>query len=299
MQLPLGPRGTGIGLRQPHVAALLETTRRVDWVEIIPENYIGRGGRWAAHLDAVRVRWPVLVHGVSLSLGGPDPFDAAYFQALAGLLRQVDAPFYTDHICYAQVGGMQSHQLLPLPFTLEAVHHVAGRIRLAQRLLDIPIAVENISFYATMPGSDMHWVDFVAAVVEEADCGLMFDVNNLYVNTCNHGGDPVALLDRLPLDRVVQIHMAGHERRGGRVLDHHGSPVDEAVLSLYEAVIARIGEVPTLLEWDLNLPDLDTVLDEADRIRHRARISVGGVASNGLPPLSGPRPRRAHAEIRR
>ncbi len=259
--------GVGIGLRPPHVTDLLASDRHVDFLEIIPENYVGRGGDAARHLAACRERWPILVHGVSVSVGGPDPLDRAYLDGLADVLRIVDAPFYTDHLCYTSVGGFESHQLLPLPFHLEAVHHAATRIRALRDVLKMPIAVENISYYAVMPGSDMAAVDFVAAVVDEADCGLLLDVNNLYVNAMNHGLDPMACLDRLPLERVVQLHIAGHELQHGRYIDHHGAPVDDAVVALYADVLRRLGPVPTLLERDTNIPPLDEVLDEADRLR--------------------------------
>jgi uncharacterized protein (UPF0276 family) len=267
---PVGPRGVGIGLRRPHVSDLLATPRRVDWLEIIPENYIGRGGGMSRHLDACLERWPVLVHGVTASVGGPDPFDDAWLEGLRLLLSRVRAPFYTDHLCFTSVGGLQSHQLLPLPFHREAVAHAVARIRELQARLRLPVAVENISFYAVMPGSDRSFADFEAQVLEEADCGLLLDVNNLYVNARNHGLDPLAVLDRYPLERVWQLHLAGHEEVHGRVIDHHGAPVAPEVLALYDEVVRRIGPVPTLLERDLNLPPLDEVLDEADAIRARA-----------------------------
>ncbi len=261
-------RGVGIGLRNPHVDALLAGSRPLDFVEIIPENYVGRGGRDRATLRAARERWPVLVHGVSTSIGGPDPFDADYLAGLKVLLRELEAPFYTDHLCFTTFGGRQSHQLLPLPTSDEAVAHAAARIRELRDRLDIPVAVENISQYASMPGSTMGLSAFVAAVCEEADCGLLLDVNNLFVNAANFHTDPAADLAALPLSRVVQIHVAGHERRGDRLIDNHGAPVTDAVRVLLRDAVAAAGrEVPVLLERDLNLPPLDEVLDEADSLR--------------------------------
>ena len=267
------PTGVGIGLRGPHADELLTTDRRVDFLEIIPENYVFRGGRDAHILAAARERWPVLVHGVSRSIGGPDPFDTEYLRGLSTLLRTIDAPFYTDHLCFTTFGGRQSHQLLPLPTSAEAVEHVAARIRALRDLLDLPVAVENISQYATMPGSELGLSEFVAAVCERADCGLLLDVNNLYVNAVNFGTDPWADLRALPLHRVVQIHVAGHEKRGARLIDHHGAPVCDTVQDLLAAAVAAIGEVPVLLERDTNLPPLAEVLDEADALR--ARIAAG------------------------
>lgn len=261
------PRGVGIGLRPPHVQELMRTERALDFLEICPENYVGRGGFDAYHLAACRERWPILVHGVSVSLGGPDPLDTEYLGQLKQLLRDLRVPFYTDHLCYTTVGGFQSHQLLPLPFSAEAVAHTAARIRKIRGILDLPVAVENISYYAHMPGTQMLHTDFVRAVCEEADCGLLLDVNNLFVNATNHKLQPLEQLDRLPLERVVQIHIAGHTRQGGRLIDDHGAPTCPEVIELYREVTRRLGNVPTLLERDTRIPPLGEVLDEADMIR--------------------------------
>jgi uncharacterized protein (UPF0276 family) len=257
----------GIGLRRPHVPDLLASTRRIDWLELAPENYLGRGGSMSRHLDACLERWPVLVHGVTASVGGPDPFDDAWLDALRLFLSRVRAPFYTDHLCWTAVDGQQSHQLLPLPFSRAARAHAVDRLRALRDRLGVPVAIENISFYAVMPGSETDFHTFEADVLEEADCGLLLDVNNLYVNARNHGLDPWALLDRYPLHRVWQLHLAGHEHVGGRVIDHHGAPVAPEVLALYAEVVRRLGPVPALLERDLHLPPFDEVADEADAIR--------------------------------
>ncbi|MEZ4235365.1 MAG: DUF692 domain-containing protein [Myxococcota bacterium] len=261
------PTGVGIGLRNPHLTDLLATERSLDFLEIIPENYVGRGGPDLRTLDACRERWPLLVHGVAMSIGGPDPFDDAYVEGLRALLRRIDAPFYTDHLCYSSYGGFQSHQLLPLPQSDQAVLHAARRIRELRDRLDLPVAVENVTTYANMPGSTMTAAAFVAAVAEEADCGLLLDVNNLYVNAKNLGTDLRTDLDVLPLHRVVQLHVAGHDVRQGRWIDSHGAPVADEVAALVVEVIARVGDVPVLLERDLNLPPLAEVLDEADTLR--------------------------------
>ncbi|MEQ1506199.1 MAG: DUF692 domain-containing protein [Myxococcota bacterium] len=263
----VGPTGVGVGLRRPHVQALLATDRRVDWLELTPENYLGRGGGMSRHLDACLERWPVLVHGVTASIGGPDPYDDGWLDALRRFLARVRAPFYSDHLCWTSAGGFQSHQLLPLPFHREAIDHAVGRIRALRDALRVPIAVENISFYAVMPGSDLGFAAFEAAVVEEADCGLLLDLNNLYVNARNFGLDPMEVLDRYPLDRVWQVHLAGHELQHGRYIDTHGAPVAPEVQALYVALVERIGPVPALLERDTNLPPLAEVLDEADALR--------------------------------
>jgi uncharacterized protein (UPF0276 family) len=222
-------------------------------------------------LRACAERWPIAVHGVSLSLGGPDRLDHAYLVVLKALLDEFAVPLYTDHLCYASIGGISFHDLLPLPFSGEAVMHTARRIREVADALERPVAVENISYYATMPGSELDEGAFVRAVVEEADCGLLLDVNNAYVNAVNHDRDPQAVLLELPLDRTVHIHLAGHCPEDGRLVDDHGAPVDDAVWSLYRSALARTGPRPTIVEWDTKIPPLARVLDEADRARAIAR----------------------------
>lgn len=260
-------RGVGIGLRKAYADALPSIERRIDFVEIVPENVLGRGGRARARLDAAAARWPVLAHGVSASIGGPDPFDAEHVRQLKEVLDRYEVAVYSDHLCWVGAGGWSSHDLLPLPFTEEAVRHAAGRVRELADRLERPVALENISFYAIMPGSRLDEPDFVRAVCEEAGCGLMLDVNNVVVNARNHGRDAAADLLRLPLDRVVQIHVAGHELQGHRVIDTHGAPVDAETHGLLALAAQHVGDVPVLLEWDTSIPSLDRVLDEADAVR--------------------------------
>ncbi|MEM7151350.1 MAG: DUF692 domain-containing protein [Myxococcota bacterium] len=260
-------KGVGIGLRREHFAAIGGCDRALDWLEIIPENYVGRGGLVRRNLAQCRERWPVVAHGVSLSLGGPDPLDLEYVAGLKQLLDELEAPFYTDHLCYATIGGRNFYDLLPLPFSEEAVVHCAGRIRELADRLERPVGVENISYYAEMPGGSLSEGEFVSAVVTEAGCGLLLDVNNVYVNARNHDEDPVAALESLPLDAALQVHLAGHIEEGGRLLDNHGAPVLDEVWSLYRHALSKTGPVPTLIEWDTDIPPLDRVLDEADRAR--------------------------------
>lgn len=258
--------GVGIGLRKPHFAALSTCARRLDWLEFVPENFVGVGGPSRRALDRCRERWGLAAHGVSIDVGGPDELDEGYLAALKGLLDALDVPYYTDHLCYASIGGTFFHDLLPLPFTDEAVRHVAWRTRAVADRLARPVALENISTYARMPGT-MSEGAFVTAVLEEADAGLLLDVNNVYVNAINHGEDPEASLLALPLHRTRQIHLAGHVREGPRLLDHHGSAVCDAVWGLFALALRHTGPVPVLLEWDTDIPPLDRVLDEADRAR--------------------------------
>lgn len=259
--------GVGISLRQPHYDAILASDRRVDWLEIQPENFMGTGGRPARALEQCLERWTVVPHGVALSIGGPDPLAEEYLAPLEKLLARVDPPYFSEHICYSSAHGVQFHDLLPLPFTDEAVHHVAKRARQVVDRLERPIVLENISFYAVMPGSTMTQGQFITSLLDEIDGGLLLDVNNVYVNATNHGRDVHEVLDELPLERTRQIHLAGHRKEGDLLIDDHGSAVIDEVWALYRHVLERIGPVPTLIEWENSLPPLDAVLDEADVAR--------------------------------
>ncbi len=259
--------GAGIGLRREFYEALPLTGRSLDWVEIIPENFLTLGGRSQRALDASAERWPVLPHGVGLNIGGPDALDEEYITRLAALVRRVDSPFFSDHLCYSRLGGVYLHDLLPLPFNEEAVEHVVPRVREVMARVGRPFLLENPSYYARMPGGTLAEADFLRHVAEQADCGLLLDVNNVYVNAQNHGYDPRAFLDALPLERVVQIHLAGHDRREDVIIDTHGAEVCDEVWQLYRYVVQRTGPVSTLIEWDQDIPSLEAVLDQADLAR--------------------------------
>lgn len=263
----LKPLGAGIGLRRSFYEALPRTERPLDWVEIIPENFLSLGGRPQHTLAACAERWTVLPHGVGLNIGGPDPMDEDYVTRLAALVKRLDAPFFSDHLVYSRLGGVYLHDLLPLPFNEEAVEHVVPRVREAMARVGRPFLLENPSYYAHMPGGTLPEATFLRHVAEQADCGLLLDVNNVYVNAQNHGYDPRAFMDALPLERVVQIHLAGHERLPDVIIDTHGAPVCDDVWSLYRYVLERTGPVSTLIEWDQAIPSLEAVLDEADLAR--------------------------------
>jgi len=260
-------KGVGIGLRHEHFDEILETKRRVDWLEIVPENYVDIGGRASRILDACLERWRVIAHGVSVSLGGPDPLDEDYLRGLLRLCDKIEAPFYSDHLCYSAIDGIEFLDLLPLPFNDEAVEHSAQRIEAVADRLERQVLVENITYYATMPGSHLQPGAFVTAVAEAADCGLLLDVNNVYCNAKNHGRDPMTMLFELPWERAKQVHLAGHLEEGPRLLDNHGAPVVDEVWAMYRALLEKAGPIPTLIEWDTDIPALDRVLDEADRAR--------------------------------
>lgn len=275
--VPQGPPGVGIGLRRPHHKEIFETPRQVDWLEFVPENFLGRGGRGPATLRRAAEHWPLIAHGVTMSFGGPDPFDAAQLAQLKAMLDEIDAPYYSDHLCYSVVGGTVLHDLLPLPFTQEVVRHVAPRIREVAERLERPVLVENITCYAVMPGSRMTEGEFVTAVVEEAGCGLLLDVSNVYVNAKNQGDDPMERLFALPIERTGQIHLAGHTDEGDRLVDTHAAPVVDEVWEMYAAVIRELGRpVSTLVEWDQHIPGLEAVLDEADRARALTESTLAG-----------------------
>ena len=263
----LRPLGAGIGLRREFYEALPQTERSLDWVEIIPENFLTLGGRSRRALGACVERWPVLPHGVGLNIGGPDALDEDYITRLAALVKEVDSPFFSDHLCYSRVGGVVLHDLLPLPFNEEAIEHVVPRVREVMARVGRPFLLENPSYYARMPGGTLEEATFLRRVVEEADCGLLLDVNNVYVNARNHAYDPRAFVDALPLERVVQIHLAGHTRYPDVIIDTHVGPIIDDVWSLYRYVLERTGPVSTLIEWDQDIPSLEAVLDEADLAR--------------------------------
>lgn len=271
--------GAGLGFRRALLGELEQRgTEGIDFFELAPENWVGVGGSLGRRLRQFTERHPFVAHGLSLSLGGPGPLDAALLEDIRGFLDAHGIRAYTEHLSYCTDDG-HLYDLMPIPFTGEAVRHVAQRIRLAQEILERPIAVENVSYYAA-PGAEMSEIEFVTAVLEEADCGLLLDVNNVFVNAVNHGYEALPFLRALPADRVWYLHVAGHyvEAPDLRV-DTHGTAVCGDVWSLLEAAYAHCGPAPTLLERDFNFPPLEELLGEVGRVRGlQAR---GGRASAG------------------
>jgi uncharacterized protein (UPF0276 family) len=259
--------GHGIGLRPKHFPQLWDGTARVDWFEAISENYLVGGGRPIAALERARTLAPVVLHGVSLSIGSTDPLDDAYLTALGALVARIEPAFVSDHLCWSGVGGRYAHDLLPLPYTEEALDHVVGRVSHVQERLGRQILLENVSSYLTFAHSTLAEWEFLAAVAERADCGLLLDVNNVYVSARNHGFSASAYLDGLPADRVGQIHLAGHTDMGTYLFDTHDGPVIDAVWDLYRQAVRRFGRVSTLVEWDDRIPELPVVGAEAERAR--------------------------------
>ena len=281
--MPTPPTGIGLGLRKPFARALLESASAdlPDWLEVTPENWVFFGGGARRTLDACIERWPMAAHGVSLDVGGPSPLDQTYLGAVARLQEKLQAPWWSDHLCYSSLDGAPLHDLLPLPFSLEAVEHAAKRAREIARRVPGELVLENATFYAHMPGSTMSERDFLCAVLEQGDCGLLLDVNNVYVNAQNHGGDAKAFIDSLPMERVRQLHVAGHTRAGGTLIDTHIGPVIEPVWELYRHALRRAGRlVPTLIEWDNEIPALDLVLAELRAARGHAQAALGAAASD-------------------
>ena len=261
--------GHGIGLRHVHYAWLLEhgVGAGVDWFEIISENFFPPGGRpWAA-LEKVRREVPVVLHGVSLGIGNVGPLDERYLAQLAALIVRVEPARVTDHLCWGGFGGHYAHDLLPLPYTEEALDHVAHRVVAVQDRLRRRIFIENPSSYVRFAASAIPEWEFLIELARRADCGILLDVNNVYVSARNHGFSAEAYLDAIPGDRIGHVHVAGHTDRGTWLLDSHVGPVPEPVWALYRRLVARVGAKPTLVEWDEQIPDYATVVAEAQRSR--------------------------------
>lgn len=267
-QLPI--LGFGLGLRTDHYEAILETRPAVDWFEIISENYMVGGGKPLRYLDRIAEQYPIVMHGVSMSIGSTDPLDRGYLYELKNLAARVRPAWISDHLCWTGISGRNLHDLMPLPYTEEALRHVSERIRQVQDFLGRRILIENVSSYVSFDHSTISEWDFLAELTRRSDCLLLLDVNNIHVNSCNHGFDPRAFLDGIPADRVQQIHLAGHTRNNGLLIDTHDQPVPEHVWSLYRDAICRYGAVSTMIERDDNIPPLPELVAELNRARRIA-----------------------------
>lgn len=260
--------GFGVGLRRPHYAHILKRQPKIDWFEIVSENFMVAGGRPLEVLDSVRANYPVVMHGVSMSIGSTDPLDLPYLRGLHALARRAEPAWVSDHLCWSGVGGHRLHDLLPLPHNEETVRHVAARIRRVQDILGRYILIENVSRYLTFRDSTMTEWEFVRAVAEEADCGILLDINNIFVNAFNHRFSAEVYIDSVPPERVVQFHLAGHSDHGDYLLDSHDHPIRDEVWMLYERAVRRFGAVSTLIEWDDNIPAFPVLAAAAERARH-------------------------------
>ena len=262
--------GIGIGLRPDHYHAILAQQPAVDFFEIVSDNYLYTEGRPLYFLDQIAERYPVVMHGVALSIGSTDPLDWDYLRRLKALRERTRARWLSDHLCWTGSAGQRVHDLLPMPYNGEALRHVAERVRVVQDFLGERILLENPSTYLELAASDMLEEQFLAALAEEADCGILLDVNNVYVSAFNHDRDPEAYLRVLPLGRVGQLHVAGHSHAGSHIVDTHIGPVSDPVWRLLAEVSRRAGDVSLLLEWDADIPELARVHEEALRGRaHR------------------------------
>jgi uncharacterized protein (UPF0276 family) len=255
--------GVGIGLRIPHYDHIFAHKPAVDWFEIISENYMIDGGRPLHMLDRIMENYKVVQHGVSMYFGSAQAPDREHLSRLKTLVKRTKTPWLSDHLCWGSIDGTYSHDLLPLPYTWEAVEKTAARIREVQDFVEIPVAVENVSSYAEFVDSEMTEWEFLNEVVERADCGILLDVNNIYVSSVNHDFAPMDYVNAIPAERVAQIHIAGHTRYEKYILDTHDHPVIDPVWQLYARAIERCGPTPTLLEWDDRIPSFNEVWNEA------------------------------------
>ncbi len=254
---------TGIGLRSPHYGHILSEKPTVDWFEIISENYMVEGGRPLEVLDLILEQYRVVQHGVGLYPGNADGVDRDHLKRLKRLVKRTKTPWISDHLCWGSIDGSMSHDLLPIPFTFEAVRKTAENLRMTQDFLEVPLAVENVSSYGDFNGNEMTEWEFLAEVSELADVGILLDVNNIYVSSINNGFDPLEYVNFVPPERVAQIHIAGHSRYERFIIDTHDHPVIDPVWKLYERAIERCGAVATLLEWDGKIPSFEEVWTEA------------------------------------
>ncbi|MCK9383825.1 MAG: DUF692 domain-containing protein [Nevskia sp.] len=275
----LSALGFGLGLRTDHYDAILEGRPAVDWFEIISENYMVGGGKPLQYLDRIAARYPIVMHGVSLSIGSTDPIDRGYLFELKGLAARVQPAWISDHLCWTGISSRNLHDLMPLPYTEEALRHVAARVRQVQDFLGRRILLENVSSYVSFTHSTIPEWEFLRELTQAADCLLLLDVNNIHVNSCNHGFDPQAYLDAIPGDRVQQIHLAGHTRNNGLLIDTHDQPVPEPVWSLYREAVRRFGPVSTMIERDDNIPPLAELVAELNRARRIAAEAQNAVAA--------------------
>ncbi len=259
--------GFGLGLRTEHYHPILATRPKVDWFEVLSENYMVPGGKPLYFLDKIRENYPVVMHGVSLSIGSTTPFDQTYLTDLKALADRIEPAWISDHLCWTGVHGQNMHDLLPLPYTIETVKHVAERVKIVQDFLGRRILLENVSSYASYVNSTMSEWEFISEIANAADCLLLLDVNNIYVSSFNHQFDAKAFIDGVPQKRIQQIHLAGHHNHGDYIIDTHDAPVIDPVWHLYEYAVSQFGAVSTMIERDNNIPELAVLVQELETAR--------------------------------
>lgn len=254
--------GFGLGLRSEHYESVLSENPPVDWFEIISENYLVPGGKPHYYLNQIRERYPLVMHGVSLSIGSTDPLDLDYLRQLKKLANHVKPVWISDHLCWTGVQGLNMHDLLPLPYTEEAVRHVVNRIRQVQDYLEQPILIENASTYVTYKQSEMTEWQFLTEIVTLSGCYILLDINNIYVSSVNHAFNPLEYVSAIPRDKVIQIHLAGHSHQGNCIIDTHDSPVVTEVWDLYAQALQQLGPISTMIERDDDIPPFSDLLLE-------------------------------------
>ncbi len=263
--------GFGLGLRPDHYETILEEHPPLDWFEILTENYLVPGGKPLYFLDRIRENYPLVMHGVSLSIGSCDPLDKAYLQDVKNLISRVEPAWVSDHLCWTGIHDLNMHDLLPLPYTMEAVNHIVSRIQEVQDYFGRQILIENVSSYLTYLNAEMEEWEFLAEIAKRADCLILLDVNNIYVSSYNHMFDPRDYLNGIPKDRVQQIHLAGHSNQGHYIIDTHDAPVIQPVWDLYALTLEHFGPISTMIERDDNIPALSELLKEVEQARQIAK----------------------------
>ena len=262
--------GFGLGLRTDHYEQVLTDRPAVDWLEVISENYMVDGGKPLHYLDRIRELYPMVMHGVSMSIGSTAPLNLDYLGQLKKLIARVEPEWVSDHLCWTGVAGLNLHDLMPLPYTEEAVAHLVARVGQVQDLLGRQILLENVSSYVTYQVSDMSEWEFLSEIAERADCLILLDINNIYVSSQNHGFDPLAYLEGVPRGRIQQFHLAGHSFQDQLIIDTHDHPISDPVWSLYQQAVERFGAIATMIERDDNIPPLEELLAELDIARQLA-----------------------------
>jgi uncharacterized protein len=270
--------GFGLGLRVDHYQAILADNPRIDWFEALTENYLVPGGKPLDYLMRIRERYPMVLHGVSMSIGSTQPLDRGYLAQLKALAARVEPAWISDHLCWTGIAGRNMHDLLPLPYTEEALANVVERVQTVQDVLGRRILLENVSSYVSYRDSQVSEWEFLREIAQRADCLLLLDVNNIYVSSVNHEFDPLDYLQAIPVDRVQQIHLAGHENHGDYLIDTHDHPVPDPVWELYDAAVRRFGSVSTMIERDDNIPPLEELCSELDAARQLAERALARAA---------------------
>ena len=268
--------GFGLGLRVEHYRDFIEHKPRVDWLEVTSENFMVPGGKPLFYLDAIRANYPMVMHGVSLSIGSCDPLDMQYLGDLKALIARIEPAWVSDHLCWTGVDHTNLHDLLPMPYTEEALQHLCRRVDQVQNFLGRPLMLENVSSYVKFAADEMTEWAFVADLLKRSGCQLLLDVNNIYVSSVNHQFNAKNYVDAMPAAQIRQIHLAGHEDHGDHIIDTHDHDVSEPVWALYEYAIQRFGLLPTMIERDDHIPPLAALLDELDMARHRAAQALEG-----------------------